>query len=110
MAAGLGEMVREGGAQGVAGAIEAEFHGFDGGIGDGRNLLVAKMLVNREDEDFALVRGELGDGGLDSGEFFFSGGPSVGIWGGICVIGFGEESGIGQGLGVAFGPAVLIPS
>ena len=63
----------EGGAEGLAGAVEAEFDGFGGGVGDGGDLVVAEVFVGGEDEGFALVLGELGDGGLDGGEFFLGG-------------------------------------
>lgn len=63
----------EGFSEGLAGAVEAEFDCFGGGVGDGGDLVVAEVFVGGEDEGFALVCGELGDGGLDGGEFFLSG-------------------------------------
>jgi hypothetical protein len=57
----------EGGAEGLAGAVEAEFDGFGGGLGDGGDLVVAEVFVGGEDEGFALVLcGEMPDKGFGS--------------------------------------------
>ncbi len=71
----------EGFSEGLAGAVEAQFDCFGGGVGDGGDLVVGEVLVGGEDEGFALVCGELGDGGLDGGEFFLSGKRFGGVWG-----------------------------
>lgn len=73
----------EGFAEGFAGAVEAEFDSFGGGVGDFGDLFVAEVLVGGEDEGFPLVFRQGGDGGLDSGEFFFGGGVLMGIGGGV---------------------------
>lgn len=98
----------EGLAERFAGAVEAQFHGLGGGIGDGGNLLVAEVLVGGQDEGFPEIFGKGGDGFLQGSEFFAGGGALVRICGGVGGGVLGEVGGVSEGFGVAGGPAVVI--
>ena len=89
-------------AQGAEGAVGADLGGADGAFEDAGDLGEGEFLEAGEEEDFAVVAVELGEGGVEQGVVVAGGGVVGGVRTLVgVVVEIGGIGGVGGGAGAA---------